>query len=231
MRRRKHGRVVGLGLDVGVGNTGRVDEDIWGAVELDDGINGGVDGGAVTDVDLEEGDGEARELVQLGGGGVTELLVGIKDDNVLGAGLSAGAGHVVAEATGAAGDDDGLAKDGHVLDGARQGLVDLFREGLDGLVLGRGLGAVKGDLGGTVGDLDSALVAGAGPVVDGGGHLLLADDVVLLGGVGDALDGGGGKGPAGGGLEARDGRGGAGQPQDVASSERHGVSCVWWSKV
>ena len=57
---------------------------------LDDGLDGGVDSSAVAHVHLVERDGEAGQLVQLGSGNVTKLLVGVEDDDVLGAGLRAG---------------------------------------------------------------------------------------------------------------------------------------------
>lgn len=221
----EHGGVVGLGLDVGVGNTSGVDEGVGAAVDVDDGVDGGVDGSAVTDVNLEEGDGNARLLVQLSSGGVAELLVGVKDDNVLRAGLGTGAGHVVTQTTGAAGDNDGLAVDGHVLHGVGERLVGLLAQGLDGIVLGRRSRAVVGDLGGALGDVNGVTVGVvAGALVDGDGDLLLADDALLVGRVGDAVDAGGGEaagGVAGRGRDARGGRSGAGEPQEVASSERH----------
>lgn len=92
-----YSRVVGLGLDVGVGDTGGVDEDVRGAVGRDASVDGGVDGGTVTDVDLEEGNGETGLLVKLGGSFVAELLVDVEDDEGLRTGLGAGPGHVVSE--------------------------------------------------------------------------------------------------------------------------------------
>lgn len=223
----EHGRVVGLSLDVGVGNTGSVDENIRGAVELDNGVDGGVDGSAVTDVDLEEGNGQTRLLVQLSGGGVAQLLVGIEDDDGLGTGLSTGAGHVVAQAASTTGDNDDLALDGHGLKGVRHLVVDLLAQGLNLIALSGG-GAVVGDLGGALGDLQGGLVALAGTVV-GDGDLLLADNALLVGGVRDAdaasgreeADGVAGGSSAGGGGEVGGARG-----AEYASSREGHCDCV-----
>lgn len=188
----EHGRVVGLSLDVGVGNTSSIDEDVRNAKVLDNRLDSGIDGATVTNVNLEEGDGETRLLVQLSSGDITKILVGVKDDDSFGTGLSAGASHVVAEATGATGDDDNLAEDGHVLEGLGHGLVDLLGQGLDDLVIGRGHGAVVGHLGGSLGDADGAVLALAG-AIDGDGDLLLADDALLVLGVGDEVGAGDGE--------------------------------------
>lgn len=87
--------VVLLGLDVGVGDAGRVDQDVWGTELLDDRVDGLDDGAAVTDVDLVELDGDAGALVQLGRGRVAQILVGVEDDDGLCTGLGTGAGNRV----------------------------------------------------------------------------------------------------------------------------------------
>lgn len=186
----EHGGVISLSLDVGVGNTGGVDKDVRGAIKLNNGVNGSVDSSAVTDVDLEEGDGETRLLVQLSSGGVSELLVGIEDDDGLGTSLGAGSGHVVAQTTSTTSDDDDLVLDGHALDGVGELVVDLLVQGLNLLALG-GDGAVVGDLGGALRNLES-LVGALASAVDGDGNLLLADNALLVGGVRHA-DGAGGR--------------------------------------
>lgn len=186
----EHGGVIGLSLNVGVGNTGSVDQDVGSTVELDNGVNSSVDGSTVTDIDLEEGDGETRLLVQLSGGGVAQLLVGIEDDDGLGTSLGAGSGHVVAQTTSTASDDDDLALNSHALESVRQLVVDLLVKGLNLLALSGG-GAVVGHLGGAIRNLQSLLVTLAG-TIDGDGNLLLADNALLVGGVRHA-DGTGGR--------------------------------------
>lgn len=220
----EHGRVVCFGLDVGVGNTSGVDESVGSAVDVNDGVDSGVDGSAVTDVHLEEGDGDARLLVQLSGGFITKLLVGIENDNVLSTSLGAGAGHVVTETTGTTSDNDGLAVDGHPLHGMGESIVGLLAQRLDLIVLRGRMRAVVRDLSSALRDVDSVLLAGAGALVDGGGNLLLANDALLVGGLVDAVDAGRGEAAssvAGRGSEASGGSGGAGEPQGVASNERH----------
>lgn len=177
----EHGGVVSLSLDVGVGNTGSVDQDVGSTVELDNGVNGSVDGSTVTDIDLEEGDGETRLLVQLGGGSVAQLLVGIEDDDGLGTSLGTGSGHVVAETTSTTSDDDDLVLNSHALDGVRELVVDLLVKRLNLLALS-GDGAVVGDLGGAIRNLQSLLVTLAS-AIDGDGNLLLADNALLVGGI------------------------------------------------
>lgn len=131
----EHGRVVRLGLDVGVGDARAVDQHVRRAVQLLDRLERRVDGRAVAHVHLEERHGQARLLVQLARRLVAELLVGVEDDERLGARLGARARDVVAEPPGAAGDDDHLAHDRHPLHRRRQGLVDLRGQGLDRAVL------------------------------------------------------------------------------------------------
>src|SRR5688572_25793473 len=63
----EHGRVVSLGLDVGVGNTGSIDKHVGSAVHVDHGVDSSVDRCTVTDVDLEEGHRQARLLVEFSG--------------------------------------------------------------------------------------------------------------------------------------------------------------------
>ena len=219
----EHGGVVGLSLDVGVGNTGRVDEDVRSTIHLDDGVDGSVDGSAVTNVNLEEGDREAGLLVQLSGSLVTKLLVGIKNDDSLSTGLSAGAGHVVTQTTSTTSDDDGLAEDAHALHGLRQGLVNLLGKGLDDIVLNGRSRAVKGNLGSTLGNVDGLLLT-LTVAVNGDRNLLLADDALLVGGVGDASRAGSGE-EASGSLRSRGARdGNSAEPKSVAS-KRH---CDLW---
>jgi len=95
----EHAVVVFLSLDVGVGDAGRVDEDVWGAERLDDGVDGFDDGAAIAHVDLVELHGSACSSVQLGGGLVAEILVGVEDDDDLGAGLSTCLRHRVTQTT------------------------------------------------------------------------------------------------------------------------------------
>lgn len=162
----EHGRVVCLGLDVGVGNTSGIDESVGSTVDVNDGVEGSVDGSAVTDIHLEEGDGDARLLVQLSSGFITKLLVGVKDDDVLSTGLGAGTGHVVTETTGTTSDNDGLAEDGHLLHGVGETFVGLLAQRLDLIVLRGRLRTVVGDLSSALGDVDCVLLAGAGALVD-----------------------------------------------------------------
>lgn len=225
----EHGGVVGLGLDVGVGNTGSVDENVGAAVVLNNGIDGGVDGGTITHIDLEEGDGKTRLLVQLSGGSITKLLVGIEDDDRLGTGLGAGTSHVVAQTTSTASDDDVLAKDAHVLEGLGHGVVNLLGERLDGIALdGRG-GAIVGDLGVLLGDVEARLGAGALALIpSSNGDLLLADDALLVLGLGNTVHASGGEGSGSGlGCDQTANRSrGAGETDSVAGGERHLVCFV-----
>lgn len=88
-----------VGNDV-LGDTSRVDKDIRSAVELNHRVDSSVNGSAVTDIHLKEGDGQAGLLVKLSSSLITQLLVGVKDDKGLSSSLSAGAGHVVAQTAG-----------------------------------------------------------------------------------------------------------------------------------
>lgn len=99
----EHRVVVLLGLDVGVGDTGGVDENVGRAESVDDCVDSLDDGAAVTDVDLVELHGDAGALVELGGGLVAKGLVGVEDDDGAGTGLSAGFGNGVTETAGTAG--------------------------------------------------------------------------------------------------------------------------------
>lgn len=99
----EHGVVVLLSLDVGVGDTGSVDEDVWCAEVLDDRVDSLDDGAAVADVNLVELHGDAGALVELGGGLVAQGLVGVEDDDGAGAGFGAGFGDGVTKTAGTAG--------------------------------------------------------------------------------------------------------------------------------
>lgn len=93
----EHVGVVVLSGDVGISDTGGVDQDVRSAIFLNDGVDGLDDRISITDIDLEEGDWETSESVELSSRLVTEILVGIEDDDALGASFSAGTGHVVTE--------------------------------------------------------------------------------------------------------------------------------------
>jgi hypothetical protein len=220
----EHGGVVCLSLDVGIGNTGRVDQDIGGTVLLDNAVNGGIDGGTVTNVDLEEGNGKARLLVELSGRLVSKLLVGIEDDNSLGTGLSTGAGHVVTQTTGTTSDNDGLAEDTHVLHSVRHRLVDLAGQGSDSLILWGRSRAVMGDIGSTLRNLNGGLVTLA-LAVDGDGNFLFADNALLVGGVSDAVDAGGREEAGRRGSRTDSGSSHAGHAKKVAGGGRHDEVC------
>lgn len=227
----EHGGVVGLGLDVGVGDTGGVDEGVGGTIEFDNGVDSSVDGGTITDIDFEERDGKTRLLVQLGGSLVTELLVGVENDNVLGTGLGAGASHVVTETTSTTSDNDGLAVNGHALHCVGEGLVGLLADGVDSVVISRGSRAVVGNASGALGDVEGRLVTLAGAIVDCDGNLLLADDALLVGGVLDTVDACGREEADGvvRGGQSSGGSSSSGSSQDVACRERHcerGGVCV-----
>lgn len=196
----EHGGVVLLSRNVGVGNTGRVNEDVRGAIKVNDVLNGSIDGVTITNVHLEERDRKAGLLVKLGSRLVAKLLVGIKDGNGLRASLSAGASHVVTKTTGTTvnllvndlriviwskkdslpSDDDDLTHDAHLLESARHLTIDLVLQGLDMLV---GL-AILNRLARLDGDAEViASVAGRGTLcvgrVDGDRDLGLLDDLRL----------------------------------------------------
>ena len=98
----EHGVVILLGLDVGVGNTGRVDENVGCAKGVDNSVDSLDDSTSITDIDLVELHWDASALVKLGGGLVTEGLVGVEDDEGAGTGLGAGFGDGVTKTTGTA---------------------------------------------------------------------------------------------------------------------------------
>ena len=192
----EHGGVVLFGGDVRIGNAGRVDKNIGSAVELHNLLDSGINSGAVTNVDLEERDGEAGLLVKLSSGLVSKLLVGVEDDDGLSASLSTSASHVVTKTTGTTNmtsaadqtlkvnssgnlpsDNDDLAHDAHLLESTGHLLVDLVGQGLNGILLGLNDGlsrALDGD--GVVRRRGRASVLGVWGV-DRDGNLSLLDDL------------------------------------------------------
>ncbi|KAI6748530.1 hypothetical protein HG530_015303 [Fusarium avenaceum] len=100
---------------------------------LDNLIHSGVDGSTVTDINLEEGDRETCLVVELSGSFITQLLVGIEEDDVLGTSFGAGTSHVVSETTSSASEDDGLSVNAHVAHCVRELLISLAGERLDNL--------------------------------------------------------------------------------------------------
>ena len=88
-----------------LGNAGSVDENIDLTVVGSDILNGLLDGGLITDVDLVEADvdtGLGRELL---GRLFTKFLLDIEDGNALDANLRESLCHIVAQSTTAAASD------------------------------------------------------------------------------------------------------------------------------
>ena len=79
-----------------------VDQDIRSSMSINNSLDCIGNSVLIADVNLSKFDWDLRacELVQLSSGGVTKILVGVKDDNGLSTGLDAGASHIVTQTTG-----------------------------------------------------------------------------------------------------------------------------------
>jgi len=100
-KRLSHTTGNGLGVDI-LSNTSGVDQNVGNTVLLDDGVDRLVNGVLITNIHLEEGDGDsiAGELVKGSHGILSVLLVRVENDEGLGSSLSARLCHGVSETTG-----------------------------------------------------------------------------------------------------------------------------------